>query len=157
VVFADADVEAASRFIARRALSTAASTVPPSRKALIHRSLYPPIRDAILAAVDKLKVGDPLDPDTDIGPIRVGTDSPVAGTGFVFVRRCASSCRAHRRGMDLPLCWNPRRFPTSRCSDHFSHLEGFDDPDQAVQELNRTRYGFLLTTFVHSLMVQGTL
>jgi acyl-CoA reductase-like NAD-dependent aldehyde dehydrogenase len=147
VVFADADVEAASRFIARRAFVNGGQYCTTIKKALIHRSLYPPIRDAILAAVDKLKVGDPLDPDTDIGPIRVERTR-------LLLERALSLCGGARRlagRIDgewiYPLLLESEEIPDLEMFGPFLMLKAFDDPDQAVQELNRTRYGFLLTTF----------
>lgn len=74
VVFQDADVEKASRFIARRAFINGGQYCTTLKKALIHRSLYPAVRDRVLEMTAQVRVGDPLDPDTDIGPIRESSE-----------------------------------------------------------------------------------
>jgi acyl-CoA reductase-like NAD-dependent aldehyde dehydrogenase len=146
-VFADADVAAASRFISRRAFINGGQYCTTIKKALIHRSLYPQIRDAILDAVGKLKVGDPLDPATDIGPIRVERTR-------LLLERALSLCGGARRLAGrvngewvYPLVLESEDIPDLELFGPFLMLKAFDDPNQAVQELNRTRYGFLLATF----------
>ena len=71
VVFEDADTQAASRFIARRAFINGGQYCTTLKKALIHRDLYEEVREQILEFTENLRVGDPLDQETDIGPIRV--------------------------------------------------------------------------------------
>ncbi|HBD07048.1 MAG TPA: hypothetical protein DCZ69_02210 [Syntrophobacteraceae bacterium] len=147
VVFADADVEAASRFIARRAFVNGGQYCTTIKKALIHRSLYPQIRDAILTAVSKLRVGDPLAPTTDVGPIRVERTR-------LLLERALSLCGKGRRLVGriegewvYPLVLESEDIPDLEMFGPFLALKAFDDPNQAVEELNRTRYGFLLSTF----------
>ena len=38
---------------------------------MIHESLIGAVRDRVLDLTEQLRVGDPLDPETDIGPIKV--------------------------------------------------------------------------------------
>src|SRR5208283_528214 len=71
VVFQDAEVEKASRFIARRAFVNGGQYCTTLKKALIHRSLYNAVRDRVLEMTAQMRVGDPLDPETNIGPIRI--------------------------------------------------------------------------------------
>ena len=36
---------------------------------LVHDSVADEFRDALIAEVEKLKTGDPMDPETDVGPV----------------------------------------------------------------------------------------
>ncbi|MDH3573614.1 MAG: aldehyde dehydrogenase family protein, partial [Desulfobacteraceae bacterium] len=71
IVFKDADVEAAGHFIARRAFVNAGQYCTTLKKVYIHRSIYEAVRKKILDTVQGMKVGDPFDPDIEIGPILV--------------------------------------------------------------------------------------
>lgn len=68
IVFADADLEkAAVGVIGGFTASSGQSCVCGSR-ALIQRSVYDEMVNKIVAGVSSLKIGDPVDPDTQIGP-----------------------------------------------------------------------------------------
>jgi acyl-CoA reductase-like NAD-dependent aldehyde dehydrogenase len=147
VVFADADPEAASRFIARRAFINGGQYCTTIKKALIHRSLYPQIRDAVLESAENLKIGDPHDAATEIGPVRVERTR-------LLLERALALCDGARHlagRIDgewiYPLVLELDAIPDLELFGPFLALKPFDDPDQAVQELIRTRYGFLLAYF----------
>jgi vanillin dehydrogenase len=69
IVMADADLDYAlnaavfSRFTHQGQICMSANRV------LVHRSLYPQFLDQYVGRVSNLKVGDPRQPDTDIGPL----------------------------------------------------------------------------------------
>ena len=147
IVFPGADPQAASRFISRRAFINGGQYCTTLKKALIHRSLYEEIRDLVLNAVAKLKVGDPLDPETDIGPIRVERTR-------LLVERALAQCEGARRLAGsireewiTPLVLELETIPDLELFGPLLALKPFDDPRQAVQELIQTRYGFLAAFF----------
>jgi acyl-CoA reductase-like NAD-dependent aldehyde dehydrogenase len=146
-VFADADPAAASSFIARRAFINGGQYCTTLKKALIHRSLYHDIRQRLLDAVSQIKVGNPLDAATDIGPIRVERTR-------LLLQRALDQCagaRLIKGGFDgdwvHPLVLELEIIPDLELFGPFLALKPFDDPEQAVQELIQTRYGFLLAFF----------
>jgi acyl-CoA reductase-like NAD-dependent aldehyde dehydrogenase len=147
VVFADADPAAASRFVARRAFINGGQYCTTIKKALIHRSLYPQIRDAVLEYVANLKVGDPHDAMTDLGPVRVERTR-------LLLERALALCDGARLLAGRidgewihPLVLELDSIPDLELFGPFLALKPFDDPNQAVQELVSTRYGFLLAFF----------
>jgi acyl-CoA reductase-like NAD-dependent aldehyde dehydrogenase len=92
-------------------------------------------------------VGDPLDPATDIGPIRVERTRSL-------LERALSLCNGVRlltgsiEGEWIhPLVLEADEVPDLELFGPLLALRPFDDPDWAVQELIRTRYGFLLAYF----------
>jgi acyl-CoA reductase-like NAD-dependent aldehyde dehydrogenase len=101
----------------------------------------------VLDAVAQIKVGDPLDAATDIGPIKVERTR-------LLLQRALDLCegaRLIRGGFDgdrvHPLVLELENIPDLELFGPFLALKPFDDPEQAVQELIQTRYGFLLAFF----------
>ncbi|UCD31148.1 MAG: aldehyde dehydrogenase family protein [Desulfobacterales bacterium] len=149
IVFKDADVNAASRFIARRAFINGGQYCTTPKKALIHRHRYHEVRDQILDNAKSLRVGDPLDPDTDVGPILVARTRSILKRALqVF-----SQARLLYGAMDgetvtpMVLETDNETIPDLELFGPFLLLKPFDDPKQAVEELVGTRYGFLLNYF----------
>ncbi len=71
ILFRDAPLEAATRFIVHRAFINGGQYCTTLKRAYIHQDIYHTARDLILARLPEIKVGDPRDPDTWIGPIKV--------------------------------------------------------------------------------------
>jgi betaine-aldehyde dehydrogenase len=102
VVFADADLEAAAAAAPMAVFGNAGQDCCARSRILVERSALDRFMDAFEEAVDALKVGDPMDPDTQMGPLisedqretvasYVGNGAPVAirgeapdGPGFWF-------------------------------------------------------------------------
>jgi acyl-CoA reductase-like NAD-dependent aldehyde dehydrogenase len=149
IVFEDADVTAAARFIARRAFINGGQYCTTLKKAYIHRSLYEEVRKDILDRVQRLKVGDAFDPKTDIGPIRVERTRNILQNAL---EKCGSA-RLITGTIDgetvFPLVLETENtdIPDLELFGPFLLLKPFDDPDQAAMELVKTRYGFLLSFF----------
>jgi acyl-CoA reductase-like NAD-dependent aldehyde dehydrogenase len=147
VVFADADPMAAARFIGQRAFVNGGQYCTTLKKALIHASLYERIRDDLTRQAEALKVGDPLDLDTDIGPIRVERTINI-------VEHALNQCEGARiltGGIDRPyvhpLVLEVDRIPDLELFGPFLALKPFDDSEAVVKEVVQTRYGFLLAYF----------
>ena len=149
VVYEDADVQAASRFIARRAFINGGQYCTTLKKTFIHRDLYEEVRKGILQFVEKLKVGDPFDPETDIGPIRVERTRAILERAL---KQCAGA-RLLTGGMEgefvfpLVLEMDMGKIPDLELFGPFLVLSPFDDEEALVQELIQTKYGFLLAFF----------
>ena len=149
VVFEDADAQAASRFIARRAFINGGQYCTTLKKALIHRDLYEDVREQILEFTGNLRVGDPLDPETDIGPIRVER------TRLILERALDKCSRARKltgaiegeKVLPLVLEMEGEEIPDLELFGPFLVLKPFDDHEAMVQELIQTKYGFLLAFF----------
>ncbi|MFC1828730.1 aldehyde dehydrogenase family protein [Thermodesulfobacteriota bacterium] len=149
VVFEDADPESASRFIARRAFINGGQYCTTLKKALVHRDLYETVRDQILEAVQEMKVGDPFDPDTLVGPIRVERTRAILENALEKCSAARLLTGAIRGETVYPLIleMENRKIPDLELFGPFLVLQPFDDPKDAVQDLIQTRYGFLLNFF----------
>ncbi len=150
VVFKDAEVEKASRFIARRAFVNGGQYCTTLKKALIHRSLYDAVRNRVLELTAQLRVGDPLDPDTDIGPIRVERTRLILQKAMERFSQARLLCGKVDSETVYPMIAEAESdwtIPDLELFGPFLLLKPFDDPDKAVHELIETRYGFLISYF----------
>jgi len=150
VVFEDGDPTASARFIGRRAFINGGQYCTTIKKALIHRKRFASVRDAVLSQVRSLVVGDPLDPETDIGPVRVKRTRLIVQNAL---DRCAGA-RLLMGGIEgewiRPIVMETEAgsdIPDLELFGPLLILKPFDDPEQVVGELTRTRYGFLLAFF----------
>lgn len=149
IVFEDADAHAAAGFIARRAFVNGGQYCTTLKKVYVHSSLFETVREDILGHVKNMKVGDPFDPDTDIGPIRVERTRKIIQNAL---RQCRPA-RLIEGAIDgetispLVLETDNNSIPDLELFGPFLLLKPFDDPQQAVLELVQTRYGFLLAFF----------
>ena len=149
IVFESADAPAAASFIARRAFVNGGQYCTTLKKVYIHSSLYETVREGILNHVRTMKTGDPFDPDTDIGPIRVERTRKIVQNAL---RQCRPA-RLIEGNIDgemispLVLETDNDAIPDLELFGPFLLLKPFDDPERAVSELVQTRYGFLLAFF----------
>jgi acyl-CoA reductase-like NAD-dependent aldehyde dehydrogenase len=67
IVCDDADIAAAARICAATGYSNSGQSCISVQRVYVHRSRYEEFLDAFTLAVEKLTVGDPLDPATDVG------------------------------------------------------------------------------------------
>ena len=69
IVTADADVEAAATAMAAHAFSFAGQSCISVQRLYIERPAYDRFVEAFLPKVEALKLGDPADEETDVGPV----------------------------------------------------------------------------------------
>jgi acyl-CoA reductase-like NAD-dependent aldehyde dehydrogenase len=150
VVFEDADEEAAAGFIGRRAFINGGQYCTTLKKVLIHRKLYEGIRRRVLEKAGSLRVGDPLDAETDIGPILVERTRAIVKnalercTGATLIRGGIEGEVIHPLVLETDA---DQPVPDLELFGPFLLLKPFDDPYAAIEEVTHTRYGFLLAYF----------
>lgn len=69
LVFADSDWEAQLPAIARSVFQNSGQICLCGSRLLVERAIYAPFRDALVAHARRLRVGNPDDPATDLGPL----------------------------------------------------------------------------------------
>src|SRR3954452_19524697 len=69
IVAADADVSLAASKVAQNAFSFAGQSCISVQRVYVERSAYETFVSALVPLVDALKVGDPADEETDVGPV----------------------------------------------------------------------------------------
>lgn len=71
ILFKDAPLKAAVRFTVRRAFLNGGQYCTNLKRAYIHQEIYPKTKSLILKQMEEIRVGDPRDPATWIGPLKV--------------------------------------------------------------------------------------
>lgn len=69
VVLADADIDKAAGIVAQGAMGYAGQKCTATSRALVHRDVLNPFTEALVEKVRGLKLGDPLDENTNVGPM----------------------------------------------------------------------------------------
>ena len=69
IVHADADIETAAKLCARNAHRLAGQSCISVQNVYVHRSIATRFTELLLAEVGRMKVGDPLERDTDVGTL----------------------------------------------------------------------------------------
>lgn len=69
IVFPDADFEAATNGLIAGIFAASGQTCIAGSRALVHRDVFDEIVDRVVARAETIKLGDPTDPGTEMGPI----------------------------------------------------------------------------------------
>ena len=166
IVFADAPREGLLDTLVRSAFQNSGQICLCGSRILIERSIYPEIRDALVERARALRVGDPLDPATDQGPL-------VSQAHFDKVLACIALARDEGGRI---LCGGERIVPQGRCAGGWfvapTVIEGlgpdcrsnreeifgpvvtlqpFDNEDEALALANASDYGLAASIWTSDL------
>jgi aminomuconate-semialdehyde/2-hydroxymuconate-6-semialdehyde dehydrogenase len=171
IVFADAYNDEASRerlldTVVRSAFQNSGQICLCGSRILIERSVYDAFRDAFVARVRKLRVGDPQDATTDLGPL-------VSRAHYDKVQACIATARAEGGRV---LCGGEPIKVDGRCADGWFiaptvieglgpdcrsnteeifgpvvTLQAFDDDAHALTLANATLYGLAASVWTQRL------
>ena len=159
IVEADADVAATAAKIAANAFSFAGQSCIAVQRVFVHETVFREFTDRLVGLVEQLKLGDPLDPSTDVGPMieedeaaRVDSwvKEAVASGARVLIggRRCGGAMYMPTVLTDVPL-------DAKVCAEEvFAPLVGvfpFSDFDRALDLVNASAYGLQAGVFTHDL------
>jgi acyl-CoA reductase-like NAD-dependent aldehyde dehydrogenase len=158
IVCADADVPAAAGVCARTGYSNSGQSCISVQRVYVERSRYGEFLDAFDAAVGQLRVGDPLDPATDVGSMvdddaaeRVVRWTRVGADGGARVLRGGT-----RDGATVAptIVADPAPDASVVVREVFGALVAvrpFDDFGAALAECNTSRYGLQAGLFTRDI------
>jgi aminomuconate-semialdehyde/2-hydroxymuconate-6-semialdehyde dehydrogenase len=166
LIFADADLAEAIPQAVRAAFSNTGQICLCGSRILVEKPVYSQVRDALVERVRALRVGDPLDPQTEQGAL-------VSRQHLDKVMGCLQVAREEGGRI---LCGGARASVPGRCAGGFfvqpTLIEGLDpscrtnqeeifgpvatllpfgDADEAVQIANSTRYGLAASLWTRDL------
>jgi len=166
LVFADADLREAIPQTVRAAFSNTGQICLCGSRILVERSVYDQVRDELVERVRALRVGDPLQADTEQGAL-------VSRQHFDKVMGCLAVARQEGGRV---LCGGGRASVPGRCAGGFfvqpTLIEGlgpscrtnqeeifgpvatllpFDGADEAIRLANSTRYGLAASLWTRDL------
>ena len=158
IVAADADVEKAASRAAIGGYSYAGQSCISVQRILVHRSLLGRFVERFVERVSALKVGDPLDEQTDVGPV---IDEASARRAESWVREALDGgARAviggSRSGtlMEPTVLLDTTREMKVNAEEVFAPVttvRPFDSLSEALEEANATRYGLQAGVFTSNL------
>ena len=155
IVFADADLDNALKGVVSGILAATGQTCVAGSRALIHRSIADEFVERFVELANTARMGNPLDPDTQIGPVATRPQLAKVLDYIEIARNEGATCVLGGGRAERPECgdgWfvEPTVFvgvePGMRIAQEevFGPVLGvipFDDDDEAVEIANGTVYG----------------
>ena len=155
IVAADADVSLAATKVAQNAFSFAGQSCISVQRVYVERGAYDEFVATLLPLVDALKVGDPAEEDTDVGPV---IDDDARQRILDWIRATSGEVLT---GGDVngdlirpTVIANPSPDDKVSCEEVFGPVctvTAVDSLDKGIELANGTRYGLQAGIFTTSL------
>jgi acyl-CoA reductase-like NAD-dependent aldehyde dehydrogenase len=158
IVHKDADLDLALAQTVSGSFANAGQNCISVQRVLIHRDIFETFTDRFIAGVRKLKVGDPRDPDTDIGPL-ISVKDAQRVESWVNEALAAGATRLYggqREGAMFPPTILSDIKPDMKvaCEEVFAPvvtLSPYADWDEAIATINNTDYGLQAGIFTYDM------
>jgi glyceraldehyde-3-phosphate dehydrogenase (NADP+) len=160
VVAADADVDYAAERVAWGGFSYAGQTCISVQRVYVHESVYDRFVSQLIPRVEALKVGDPLDPDTDVGPV---IDAGNADRIEEWLDEAkAAGVEVLTGGVREGNVWRPTVLANAderlrvQCEEVFAPLlsvNRFSDVDDAIDKAGASEFGLQGGVFTHDTRI----
>jgi acyl-CoA reductase-like NAD-dependent aldehyde dehydrogenase len=155
IVTGDADVSLAVTKVAQNAFSFAGQSCISVQRVYVQRSAYDAFVAGLIPLVERLKIGDPADEETDVGPV---IDEDARERILEWIRASSGEVLT---GGDLDgdlirptVIANPARDDEVSCEEVFGPVctvTAVDSLDEAIELANGTRYGLQAGIFTTSI------
>ncbi|MEA2621889.1 MAG: betaine-aldehyde dehydrogenase [Chloroflexota bacterium] len=155
IVYEDADLDAAARGAVAGGFVNAGQDCTAATRIYVQRGIYEPFLEALKGYVETVRIGDPMDPSTDMGSL-ISQDQVNRVEGFVQRARQAGARivtggeRASVPGLDGGAFFQPTVIADleqdAECvqKEIFGPVlavQPFDTEDEVLEKANDTRYG----------------
>jgi acyl-CoA reductase-like NAD-dependent aldehyde dehydrogenase len=154
IVAEDADIEVAATKLAANAFAFAGQSCISVQRIYVHRPRFDPFLDSFVPKVDALKVGDPTDEETDVGPV-IDDDAGTRLREWIAASGGELRTGGEEDGLLKPtVLTNVPDAAKISCEEAFGPVvvvNGFDTFDEAVERANGTRFGLQAGVFTASL------
>ncbi len=154
IVHSDADLEYAADRCVTGGFGYAGQTCISVQRILVEHSVYGKFTDLFVAAVKKLKTGDPLDESTDVGPLIRNSDAvrTVAWVEDAVSAGARLLCGGVRKGqiVEPTVLTGTKPDMKVNCQEIFGPVvtvEPYQDFDQALRQANNSAYGMQAGVF----------
>jgi acyl-CoA reductase-like NAD-dependent aldehyde dehydrogenase len=158
IVASDASVEEAAPMCARNSMRLAGQSCISVQNVFVHESLYEPFVQRVTDEVKKLKAGDPMDPQTDVGTV---IDERAAIRIESWIKEAVSQgarlmTGGKRDGAQVfpTVLADIRREMKVSCDEVFGPVVGiqkFSDIDDVFRHISASRFGLQCGIFTKSL------
>jgi succinate-semialdehyde dehydrogenase/glutarate-semialdehyde dehydrogenase len=157
IVFPDADIDAAVKAAVFSRFQNGGQSCIAAKRIIVHKDVYSEFRDKFVSAAKALRTGDPLDPQTEVGPmVNVAAADELERQLKETLNAGARLLCGGRAGTEHPALFIPAVIddvpPCSplACEETFgpaAPLIGFRETDEAVKLANGTPYGLGATVW----------
>ncbi|MDO9071379.1 MAG: aldehyde dehydrogenase [Deltaproteobacteria bacterium] len=148
ILFKDAPLEAAVKFVVGRAFINGGQYCTTLKRAYIHREIYEPVKKMILERMPEVQVGDPRDPKTRIGPIKVERTRKLLDRALAALPEPHFLVPPRRDGeWQGPFLLETTEPPDTEMFGPFLALVPVEADTAAVDQVLRSRYPFLVAWF----------
>jgi acyl-CoA reductase-like NAD-dependent aldehyde dehydrogenase len=158
IIEPDADVDAAAKLMAQHGFSFAGQSCISVQRVYVAREVYDRFVSRFVPLVDELKIGDPAEEDTDVGPV-IDSDARDRILGWVAEARAAGAevLTGGELEDDLirpTVIANPPAGAKVVCEEVFGPVvavSSYSSLDEAIEQANSTRYGLQAGIFTSNL------
>jgi len=148
LLFRDASPEAAVDFLVRWAFVNGGQYCTSIKRAYIHREIFDEVRGLILARLSEIKVGDPRDSATWIGPIKAERSRKLLDRALAALKEPRFLMPPQRDGQwQGPFLVETPEPPDLELFGPLLALTPVDSDAQAVARVLSSRYPFLVAYF----------
>ena len=148
ILFKDAALKQAVEFVVRRAFVNGGQYCTTLKRAYIHREIYDRVKAMILEMLPEVKVGDPRDPKTRIGPIRVVRTRKLLERAIEALHEPHFLVPPRQDGeWQGPFVLETPEPPDLELFGPFLALTPVESDAAAVEKVLQSRYPFLVTWF----------
>jgi acyl-CoA reductase-like NAD-dependent aldehyde dehydrogenase len=148
ILFKDADLAAATRFMVRRAFINGGQYCTTLKRAYIHQDIFEPAKRLILENLAEIRVGDPRDPATWIGPIRVARTRILLDRALAALKEPRFLEPFQREGeWQGPFLMETAEAPDVELFGPFLALIPVESDAAALATVLQSRYPFLVSWF----------
>jgi acyl-CoA reductase-like NAD-dependent aldehyde dehydrogenase len=148
ILFKDAPLTKAVNFVVRRAFINGGQYCTTLKRAYIHREIYDRVQGLVLEQMREVKVGDPRDPETRIGPIKVERTRKLLERGLAALKEPHFLMPPRRDGeRQGPFLIETMAPPDVEMFGPFLALVPVDSDQAAVAQVLQSRYPFLAAWF----------
>src|SRR5579859_4068418 len=154
IVAADADLDEAAAKLAGNAFAFAGQSCISVQRIYVERSAFDAFVAAFVPKVDALKVGDPADDDTDVGPV-IDEDARTRIRAWIEEADGSVLTGGEHEGLIRPtVLANVSDDRKVSCEEVFGPVvvvNPVDSVDEAIERANGTRYGLQAGVFTSSI------
>lgn len=159
IVHHDADLDRAAELLARRAFGSAGQFCISVQRIYVHRDVYEEFAAKIVAVTERLQVGNPEDPDTDVGPLITEQEASRVeqwiNEAVAAGARCLTGGGQRDGSVVLPtLLADVTADMKVVCEEVFgpvASLVPYDTFDEAIEYVNTSNYGLQAGVFTRDL------
>ena len=164
IVSNQCDLDLAVRAIVFGAAGTAGQRCTTTRRLIVHEEVYDEVRDRLIKAYEGLRIGNPLDPDTLVGPVvdrsaveamQTALDEVRTSGGEVLFGGDVLSGEGYKSGTYVrpAICAAENHYPIVQ-EETFApilYLIRYQDLDEAIALQNGVRQGLSSSIFTNDL------